>query len=66
METRWVQRFENYKQALSNLSETIEKIVNDNKLMKNMGEKAYSKSVHNVQEKIYKEIKKVTKGDNKC
>ncbi len=49
-----------------NLSETIEKIVNDNKLMKNMGEKAYSKSVHNVQEKIYKEIKKVTKGDNKC
>ena len=24
METRWVQRFENYKQALSNLSETID------------------------------------------
>lgn len=24
METRWIQRFENYKQALSNLSETID------------------------------------------
>ena len=56
----------NNELSKENLSETIEKIVNDNKLMKNMGEKAYSKSVHNVQEKIYKEIKKVTKGDNKC
>lgn len=29
METRWVQRFENYKQALSNLSETIDCIQKD-------------------------------------
>lgn len=32
METRWVQRFENYKQALSNLSETIDYIKKRGKL----------------------------------
>ena len=34
--------------------------------MEKMGEKAYSKSVKNVQEKIYNEIKKIIKGDKKC
>lgn len=46
-----------------NLNIEIEKIIKDKELMKTMGEKAYTKSVQNVQENIYKEIKKLVKGD---
>lgn len=49
-----------------NLSNEIEKIISNRKVMQEMGEKAYSKSVKNVQEKIYKEIRKIAKGDKKC
>ena len=45
-----------------NLNEEIEKIVKDKESMKKMGQQALSKSVKNVQEKIYKEINKVIKG----
>ena len=41
--------------------EEIEKIIKTPKLMQDMEEKALSKSVKNVQDKIYKEIKKVVK-----
>lgn len=41
------------------LQKEIENIINDSKLMKKMGENAFSKSIENVQEKIYKEIKKI-------
>lgn len=44
-----------------NLNTEIEKIINNPEQMKLMGEKALSKSVKNVQEKIYKEISKVVK-----
>ena len=49
-----------------NLNTEIEKIIKNPENMKKMGEKAYSKSVKNVQEKIYNEIKKIIKGDKKC
>ena len=39
----------------------IEKIIKNPELMHKMEEKAISKSVKNVQDKIYKEIKKVVK-----
>ena len=45
-----------------NLEEEIEKIIKTPKLMQDMEEKALSKSVKNVQEKIYAEIKKIVKG----
>ena len=44
-----------------NLNDEIEKIIKNPELMKKMEEKALSKSVKNVQEKIYKEISKVIK-----
>ena len=44
-----------------NLNKGIEDIINNPEQMKNMEEKALSKSVKNVQEKIYKEISKVIK-----
>ena len=44
-----------------NLNEEIEKIIKNPELMHKMKEKAISKSVKNVQDKIYKEIKKVVK-----
>lgn len=49
-----------------NLNNEIQKIINDPNLMKQMGEKALTKSVKNVQENIYKEIKKLVKGDKRC
>ena len=45
-----------------NLNSEIEKIVKDKETIKTMGEKAFSKSVKNVQENIYNEINKVIKG----
>ena len=45
-----------------NLNTEIEKIIKNPELMKKMEEKALSKSVKNVQEKIYIEISKVIKG----
>ena len=45
-----------------NLSTEIEKIIKNPQQMKIMEEKALSKSVKNVQEKIYDEISKVIKG----
>ena len=42
-----------------NLNEEIEKIIKTPEIMHEMEEKAFSKSVKNVQEKIYKEIKKL-------
>ena len=42
-------------------NEEIEKIIKNPELMHKMEEKAISKSVKNVQDKIYKEIKKVVK-----
>ena len=45
-----------------NLSKEIENIVIDAKVKKEMGEKAFSKSVNNVQNKIYKEIKRIVRG----
>ena len=44
-----------------NLNKEIEKIITNPDIMKNMEEKALSKSVKDVQEKIYKEIKKLVK-----
>lgn len=44
-----------------NLNAEIDRIIEEPQLMKQMGEKALSKSVKNVQEKIYKEISKVIK-----
>ena len=44
-----------------NLEEEIEKIIKTPKLMQDMEEKALSKSVKNVQEKIYKEIEKLVR-----
>ena len=44
-----------------NLNEEIEKIIKNPELMYKMEEKAFSKSVKNVQEKIYKEIKKLVR-----
>lgn len=45
------------------LNKQIEEIIKDKNVMQKMGEKAYTKSVKNVQENIYKEIKKIVKGD---
>ena len=45
-----------------NLNNEIQNIIKNADLMKQMGEKALSKSVKNVQEKIYREINKVIKG----
>lgn len=45
-----------------NLNKEIETIIRNPEQMKKMEEKALSKSVENVQEKIYKEISKVIKG----
>ena len=44
-----------------NLNTEIEKIIKEPEQIQKMGEKALSKSVKNVQEKIYKEINKVIK-----
>ena len=44
-----------------NLNGEIENIISDKNKMIEMGEKAFSKSVQNVQEKIYNEIKKIVK-----
>ena len=44
-----------------NLNNEIEKIISNPKLKENMEKKALSKSVKNVPEKIYKEIKKVVR-----
>ena len=44
-----------------NLEAEIEKIIQNPKLMHEMEEKAFSKSVENVQEKIYKEIKRLVR-----
>ena len=46
-----------------NLENEIEKIINNPKRMHEMEEKAYSKSVKNVQEKIYEEIRKLVKNN---
>ena len=45
----------------NNLEDEIEKIIKNPQLMHEMEEKAFSKSVKNVQEKIYEEIKKIVK-----
>lgn len=47
-----------------NLNTELEKIIKNPDLMKKMGEKAYTKSVVNVKENIYKEIRKLVKGEN--
>ena len=44
-----------------NLEYELEKIIENPELMHKMEEKAYSKSVKNVQEKIYREIKKLVR-----
>ena len=44
------------------MNSEIQNIIKNPDLMKQMGEKALSKSVKNVQEKIYREINKVIKG----
>ena len=44
-----------------NLSSEIEKIIKNPELMHKMEKKAFSKSVKNVQEKIYKEIKRLVR-----
>lgn len=44
-----------------NLDAEIEKIIKNPELMHKMEEKAFSKSVKNVQEKIYKEIKRLVR-----
>ena len=44
-----------------NLEDEIEKIIKSPQLMHEMEEKAFSKSVTDVQEKIYKEIKKIVR-----
>ncbi len=53
----------NDKLTSENLNQEISEIILNPTNMKKMGEKAYTKSVKNVQEKIYNEIKKVVKGD---
>ena len=45
----------------NNLEDEIEKIIKNPQLMHEMEEKAFSKSVTDVQEKIYKEIKKIVR-----
>ena len=45
----------------NNLEDEIERIIKNPQLMHEMEEKAFSKSVKNVQEKIYEEIKKIVK-----
>ena len=45
----------------NNLEDEIEKIIRNPQLMHEMEEKAFSKSVTDVQEKIYKEIKKIVR-----
>ena len=45
----------------NNLEDEIEKIIKDPQLMHKMEEKAFSKSVTDVQEKIYEEIKKIVR-----
>ena len=49
-----------------NLNREIQKIIENPDLMRIMEEKALSKSVKNVQEKIYKEIQKIVKGEKGC
>ena len=44
-----------------NLEDEIEKIIKNPQLMHKMEEKAFSKSVNNVQDKIYEEIKKIVR-----
>ena len=44
-----------------NLEKEIEEIIKNPQLMNKMGEKAFSKSIKNVQEKIYDEIIKLVK-----
>lgn len=44
-----------------NLSENLEEIVNNKEKLKEMGEKAKTVSIENVEEKIYEEIQKVIK-----
>ena len=44
-----------------NLNDEIQKIIKNPEEMQKMGEKAFSKSVKNVQEKIYREIKKLVR-----
>ena len=44
------------------LNKEIIEIASNKAKMKEMGEKASTKSVKNVQEKIYAEIKKIVKG----
>ena len=48
-----------------NLNSEILEIIKNPDEMRKMGEKAFTKSVKNVQEKIYKEIKKVSKKGEK-
>ena len=50
-----------YNNNMKVINEEIEKIIKNPELMHKMEEKAISKSVKNVQDKIYKEIKKVVK-----
>ena len=50
----------------NNLNNEIQDIIKNNLNMCQMGEKALTKSVSNVQEKIYNEIKKLVKGEKKC
>ena len=45
----------------NNLEDEIEEIIKNPQLMHEMEEKAFSKSVKDVQEKIYKEIKKIVR-----
>ena len=45
------------------LNNEILDIISNPENMRKMGEKASTKSVENVQEKIYNEIKKLVKGD---
>ena len=53
----------NDKLTSENLNQEVSEIILNPTNMKKMGEKAYTKSVKNVQEKIYNEIKKIVKGD---
>ncbi len=49
-----------------NLNAEIQEIIKSPELMEKMSKKALSKAVKNVQENIYREIKKVIKGDKSC
>ena len=49
-----------------NLNTELRNIIDAPDLMRKMEEKALSKSVKNVQEKIYREIQKIVKGDKGC